>query len=491
MFDREPKVPQGKIASQFRVSQSQVSRIIKNKEAIMMQWSRFATPQRKRCRVGKAGDLEQKLLDWYKEARKEDLPISGPILMEKAKSIGVDMGIDFKPSAGWLGRWKDRNGVSLQIFKEKDGTTSITKLANHWRRYMYVKATKNVPWENIWVVDETVLAYDAVPDCMAQTLDGGVDKMTVILACNLSGTERKPVAIVGPAQSLENLSLPVSYYYNEQSRINIECFSAWLREWDRELHLKKKIVLILSKAKYHPENIHLFNISITHFPENTAKVLQPLQLGIISSFKALYRHQQLKHLLSKTHASKCVTLPDMSSDSVATSLSQSGGVSALDAVYMIYKAWKHVSPETIAKAAVKAGLSKDVDALKVNDCVAAPPGINQQDFMAFVMKDNELVVKEEDTDSSETHNQPLSGPLNSTNVPRSQSLSSRRTKQQMISGVQNNLPGLPKVPEAVFACQVLRQYLQQQGGRLYDEFSKLEICDTDGYDSSFVSRDDE
>ncbi|KAG0715071.1 Tigger transposable element-derived protein 3 [Chionoecetes opilio] len=87
MLEQVPKVPQGKIASMFRVSQSQVSRIMKNKEAIMTQWSRFATPDRKRCRLGKAGALEQKLVDWYKEAKDDDLPISGPILMEKAKSI--------------------------------------------------------------------------------------------------------------------------------------------------------------------------------------------------------------------------------------------------------------------------------------------------------------------------------------------------------------------------------------------------------------------
>ncbi|XP_066949114.1 tigger transposable element-derived protein 4-like [Macrobrachium rosenbergii] len=476
ILDREPKIPQGKIASMFRVSQSQVSRIMKNKETILVQWNRFATPERKRCRVGKAGELEQKLLDWYKDARKDDLPISGPILMEKAKSIGVEMGIDFKPSAGWLGRWKDRNGVTLKVFKEKDGTPSITKVANHWRRYMFVKSTRDVPWQNVWVVDETVLTYNSVPDCMSQMISGGKDRMCVILACNLSGTERKPAAVVGSVQSLEYMSLPVFYYYHEKAKINLECFSSWLREWDRELHLqKKKIVLILNKAKHHPENIHFLNISITHFPLETSKVLQPLQLGIISSFKALYRYQQLRLLLANSKAVEPTSNTNMCSHSSLMS-SHSQGLSALDATYLIYKAWKHVSPETIAKGAVKAGLSKDVDALKVNDVVGAPPGISQQDFQTFVVQDNDLCpIDQEDLEKSNSQTKNSAGSYNYSRVTSSNVNQSMPSNQHTDSGTQY-LPTLPKVPETVLACQVLRKYLQQQGGRLYDEFSKLEAA---------------
>ncbi|XP_068240586.1 tigger transposable element-derived protein 4-like isoform X2 [Palaemon carinicauda] len=477
ILDHEPKIPQGKVASMFRVSQSQVSRIMKNKEMILSQWNRFATPERKRCRVGKAGELEQKLLDWYKDARKDDLPISGPILMEKAKSMGVEMGIDFKPSAGWLGRWKDRNGVTLKTFKEKDGTPSITKVANHWRRYMFVKSTRDVPWQNVWVVDETVLTYNSVPGCMSQMISGGKDRMCVILACNLSGTERKPAAIVGSVQSLEHISSPVPYYYHEKGKINLECFSLWLREWDRELHLqKKKIVLLMDRARHHPENINFLNISITHFPTETSKVLQPLQLGIISSFKALYRYQQLKFLLANVRAMEHTSRTNACNYCSSTTSSLSQGLSALDATYFIYKAWKHVSPETIAKGAVKAGLSKDVDALKVNDVVVAPPEISQQDFQTFVIQDNDLCpVDKDDAKNSNPQTKNSAGPYNYSRVTTTNVNQTLMSSQCTEPGTQY-LPALPKVPETLLACQVLRKYLQQQGGRLYDQFSKLEAA---------------
>lgn len=480
MLEQEPKVPQGKIASMFRVSQSQVSRIMKNKEAIMAQWNRFATPDRKRCRLGKAGALEQKLVDWYKEAKKEDLPISGPILMEKAKSIGNEMGIDFKPSAGWLGRWKDRNGVTLKRFKDKDGAPSVTKVGNHWRRYMFTKATKDYSLQDVWVVEETALVYNALPEHLTHGAAQGDGKLSVILACNLAGTERKPPVIVGSSQTLGSATLPAPYHYHPESVITLDLFSSWLKEWDRELHTKrKKIVLLMSRLPHHPENPHVFNINVTYFPPDTSTVLQPLNLGIISVFKSLYRYQQLKYLMARTQASEKIGLGGMFNQNIISGHSLT--LSLLDAVFMVYKAWKHVSPETIVKGVVKAGMSKDVDALNVSDQVPAPPGISQEDFEALVSVDEELSATEH-TEHTPHPPQPqdtqakMLTSVQFPQYPNMYGIPGSKTPQanhhmEVSTGVMQDYPG---ASEAVYACQVLRQYLQKQGGELYDEFSHLE-----------------
>lgn len=477
MLEQEPKVPQGKIASMFRVSQSQVSRIMKNKEAIMTQWNRFATPDRKRCRLGKAGALEQKLVDWYKEAKKEDLPISGPILMEKAKSIGSEMGIDFKPSAGWLGRWKDRNGVTLKRFKDKDGAPSVTKVGNHWRRYMFTKATKDYSLQNVWVVDETVLIYNALPEHLQHGAVSGNDKISIILACNLAGTERKPPVIIGNSQALNSVNLPTPFQHHSESAVTLEFFSSWLKEWDRELHTKrKKIVVLMSKMPHHPENPHIFNINVTFFPPDTSTVLQPLQLGIMNVFKSLYRYQQLKYIMAKTQASEKIGLCSVLNQNVLSAHSLS--VSLLDAIFMVHKAWRHVSPETIVKGVVKAGMSKDVDALNVCDRVQAPPGIPQEDFEVLVNMDEGLSITEHAEHSSQTLST-HSGITASVQFPQYLNMYGNPGNKTQQSNPQIELSegamyGYPNVSEAVYACQILRLYLQKQGGKLYDEFSDLE-----------------
>ena len=476
MLEQEPKVPQGKIASMFRVSQSQVSRIMKNKEAIMTQWNQFATPDRKRCRLGKAGALEQKLVDWYKEAKKQDLPISGPILMEKAKSIGNEMGINFKPSAGWLGRWKDRNGVTLKRFKDKDGTLSVTKVGNHWRRYMFTKATKDYSPQNVWVVDETVLTYNALPEHSIPGAVSGNDKISIILACNLAGTERKPPVIIGNSQALNSISLPTPFQHHSESAVTLDYFSSWLKEWDRELHSKrKKIVVLMSKMPHHPENPHIFNINVTFFPLDASTVLQPLQLGIINVFKSLYRYQQLKYIMARTQASEKIGLCSMFNQNSLSAHSLS--VSLLDAIFMVYKAWRHVSPETIVKGVVKAGMSKDVDALNVCDRVQAPPGISQEDFEMVVNMDEGSSI----TEHAEHQSQTLTAQPGITgNVQFPQYLniyenSGNKTQANPQSELHAGIMcEYPNVSEAVYACQILKHYLQKQGGKLYDEFSDLE-----------------
>ncbi|XP_045109650.1 tigger transposable element-derived protein 4-like [Portunus trituberculatus] len=478
MLEQEPKVPQGKIASMFRVSQSQVSRIMKNKEAIMTQWNRFATPDRKRCRLGKAGALEQKLVEWYKEAKKEDLPISGPILMEKAKSIGNEMGIDFKPSAGWLGRWKDRNGVTLKRFKDKDGALSVTKVGNHWRRYMFTKATKDYSPQNVWVVDETVLAYDALPEHSIPGAVSGTGKISIILACNLAGTERKPPVVIGNSQTLTSVNLPTPFQHHPESTVTLDFFSSWLKEWDRELHTKrKKIVVLMSKTPHHPENPHVFNINVTFFPQDTSTVLQPMQLGIINVFKSLYRYQQLKYVMARTQAGEKIGLSNMFSQNILSAHSLC--LSLVDAIFMVHRAWKHVSPETIVKGVVKAGMSKDVDALNVCDHVQAPPGVSQEDFEVLINMDERLSIAEHTEHQPQTLDcgQPVL--TDSVQFPQHLNMygnSGNKTQQPnpQIDLYPGTVCDYPSVSEAVYACQILRHYLQKQSGKLYDEFSDLE-----------------
>ncbi|KAK3857153.1 hypothetical protein Pcinc_036579 [Petrolisthes cinctipes] len=480
MLDQEPKVPQGKIASMFHVSQSQVSRIMKNKDAIMAQWNRFATPDRKRCRLGKAGALEQKLVDWYKEAKKEDLPISGPILMEKAKSIGNEMGVEFKPSAGWLGRWKDRNGVTLKRFKDKDGAPSAMKVGNHWRRYMFTKATKEYSLENVWVVDETVLTCNALPEYLTHRMPAVSERVSIVLTCNLAGTERRPALVVGKTEALVPLTLPILYHHHPKAAITREIFHLWLMEWDRELRTKrKKIVLLMNKAHYHPENPHVFNINVTFFPPDTSTVLHPLRLGIMNTFKSIFRYQQHKFIMAKTHAVEQLNHSNMINHSNQPVPSLTQCVSPLDTLFMIYKAWKHVSPETIVKGVVKAGLSKDVDALNVSDQVHAPPGMSQSDFEALVASDEGLDPGEqEDNQSDQALDSHISMMPNIQYPNYSNVYSSSGSKghqmSQHIESSPASIPAPPSVSEAVRACQILRDYLQQRGGQLFDEFSEVE-----------------
>jgi len=119
---------------------------------------------------------------------------------------------------------------------------------------------------------------------------------------------------------------------------------------------------------------------------------------------------------------------------------------------MIFRAWKHLSPDTLIKAVVKTGLSKEVQSLNTSDQVAPPPGVTQQDFDKFA-KFNESSLLNFYDSSMQNSEEITALHLSDGNVPNE---------------------SLPSVSEALEACQIIRKYLQKKGSHLHNEFSIVE-----------------
>ncbi|CAK9800674.1 Jerky protein homolog-like [Anthophora quadrimaculata] len=61
--------------------------------------------------------LDDALYVWYIQKCENGIPVSGPILRKKALSLNEKVGGDptFTASVGWLGRWKARHGIKLNL----------------------------------------------------------------------------------------------------------------------------------------------------------------------------------------------------------------------------------------------------------------------------------------------------------------------------------------------------------------------------------------
>ena len=78
----------------------------------------------------------------------------------------------------------------------------------------------------------------------------------------------------------------------------------------------RNILLLLDNAPVHP-SIELSNVKLVFLPPNTTAGTQPLDAGIIKSFKYHYRKQLLKHMLfeldeSIDHSSTLMSFPEES-----------------------------------------------------------------------------------------------------------------------------------------------------------------------------------
>ena len=101
------------VAKAYGASESIISVIMTIKEKIEKDCSERNYLNTKRRMVGKYEDVENCLHDWLLEMRRNNVPLNGPILSEKAISFNqmLNKNNDFSPNSGWLHRWKKRFGI--------------------------------------------------------------------------------------------------------------------------------------------------------------------------------------------------------------------------------------------------------------------------------------------------------------------------------------------------------------------------------------------
>lgn len=74
----------------YDIAQSTLATITKNASKI----DAVGSGERKRIRTATYGDIEAALYKWFVDAHTKNVPLSGPILLAKARSLGVVLGHD-------------------------------------------------------------------------------------------------------------------------------------------------------------------------------------------------------------------------------------------------------------------------------------------------------------------------------------------------------------------------------------------------------------
>jgi len=65
-------------------------------------------------------NLDQALYTWFVQMRQQGVPVSGPVLREKALRYEREMDIkDFTASNGWFNRWKNSHDVAFKAKRSR------------------------------------------------------------------------------------------------------------------------------------------------------------------------------------------------------------------------------------------------------------------------------------------------------------------------------------------------------------------------------------
>ena len=100
--------PNKDVANQFGIPGSTLATWKKNKEKIFDAFENSSL-KRQRVKTGTYEKLNEALLKWFKSMHGNNIPINGPILLEKGHEFAKAFdNKDFTASNGWLRGWKER-----------------------------------------------------------------------------------------------------------------------------------------------------------------------------------------------------------------------------------------------------------------------------------------------------------------------------------------------------------------------------------------------
>ena len=346
------------IAEKFSCSKSQIQSILAKKDEISEHYGANKNAHFKKARLSQFKNVDQATYEWYQKARSKNIPVTGPMLQEKAKRANEELGdATFNASNGWLDRFKKRYNITSKVISGEAGGVSEETVAS-WKERLPSILSGYSP-ENVLNMDETGQFYRALPNRslaeVSKQCTGGKkskERITCAFFVNAAGGSEEPI-VIGKSKSprcfkaiKDRSQLPCSYFNQAKSWMDFNILDEVLSKLNRKLARKQRnVILFLDNAPCHPRDMKgkYDHIKIVFFPPNCTSRLQPLDLGIIQAFKLKYMKLMLTHVVSKiydcnyaTEVCKCVDL--------------------LQAIRWITQAWESVSDSTIKKCFAKAGI---------------------------------------------------------------------------------------------------------------------------------------
>ncbi|XP_054008992.1 jerky protein homolog-like [Hylaeus anthracinus] len=197
-----------KLAKTYGIGKATITGIKNQKCAIenylLQADSLDASTSRKSLMVPKNKNVDDAVFQWFLQNRDKGVPISGPILCEKALEFNkkLEGNPNFKASSGWLEKFKSRHGIrELNVLGEKLSTSNVAaeSLTADLHKFLI---EKGCALQNVCNVNESSLSCTALPQktlasCHERSPPNckiSKDHVTTLLCANTTGC---PVLIIG------------------------------------------------------------------------------------------------------------------------------------------------------------------------------------------------------------------------------------------------------------------------------------------------------
>ncbi|XP_053414429.1 tigger transposable element-derived protein 5 [Nycticebus coucang] len=329
--------------------------------------------QRKKMRLANEEEIDRAVYSWFLALRQHGVPLSGPLIQAQAEAFARQIygpECTFKASHGWFWRWQKRHGISSQRFygearppapgpapgppvKEEPALPPSAGSLPDRAPAPPPPSEGGYGDEQIYNANVTGLYWKLLPEQVAALSSGdpGVracgrrwrgDRVTVLLAANLTGSHKLKPLVIGQLPDPPSLrhhnqdKFPASYRYSPDAWLSRPLLRGWffeefvpgVKRYLRRSCLQQKAVLLVAHPpcpspatrmpaledsedtplRCRPEP--LGSPEELQTPDGAVRVLflskgsgrahipAPLQQGVVAAFKQLYKRELLRLAVS-------------------------------------------------------------------------------------------------------------------------------------------------------------------------------------------------
>ncbi|XP_029980169.1 tigger transposable element-derived protein 1-like [Sphaeramia orbicularis] len=309
-------------------------------------------------------EMEKLLTIWIEDQNQRRLSISLMLIQEKAwrifQTLKEQKGKDaekeeFTASKGWFMRFKAR--VNLHNLKVQGEAASADETAMKAFPDDLAKIIREGGYlmEQVFNMDETGLFWKQLPNRTyisreEKTAPGykvGKERLTLLLGGNTAGDFKLKPLLVCLAENPRALKgiwksiRPVIWKSNRKAWVTLAIFEDWftnhfvpaVERYCAAKGIPFKVLLLLDNAPGHPPTLGDFhpNVKVVYLPPNMTSLLQPMDQGVITSFKAYYLRRTMAQELDRTENQENFNLKDFWR-----------GYNIRDAIKSIADAWNEV-----------------------------------------------------------------------------------------------------------------------------------------------------
>lgn len=162
--DIESGIAEKKVVKKYKIPLNTLFTWVKSKEKISAALENGKSPKTMKRKGAGFDTLDKAIYKWFKNAREQNVPVSGALLKEKAIRFARELQIeDFMGSDGWLDRWKTRHRVTFKMIAG-EAKSCTPQMTSSWDETTLPTIISNYRLEDIYNADEFGLFYQALPD---------------------------------------------------------------------------------------------------------------------------------------------------------------------------------------------------------------------------------------------------------------------------------------------------------------------------------------